>query len=76
MASKHPIRKRKKRLRLTNLSLSGILAFTGCEIPSTRSGGMAEWLIAAVLKTVDRKIRGFKSLSLRLVCLIIASRVP
>jgi hypothetical protein len=27
---------------------------------------MAEWLIAAVLKTVDRKIRGFESLSLRL----------
>jgi hypothetical protein len=27
---------------------------------------MAEWFIAAVLKTVDRKIRGFESLSLRL----------
>ena len=29
-------------------------------------GGMAERFIAAVLKTVDRKIRGFESLSLRL----------
>jgi hypothetical protein len=29
------------------------------------SGGMAEWFKAAVLKTVDRKIRGFESLSLR-----------
>ncbi len=28
---------------------------------------MAEWSIAAVLKTVDRKIRGFESLSLRWV---------
>ena len=28
---------------------------------------MAEWTIAAVLKTVDRKIRGFESLSLRLL---------
>lgn len=28
-------------------------------------GGMAEWLIAPVLKTGDRKIRGFKSFSLR-----------
>src|SRR5262249_21767689 len=28
-------------------------------------GGMAEWLKAAVLKTVDRKVRGFESLSLR-----------
>ena len=36
------------------------------EVPSPLSGGMAEWLIAAVLKTVDRKIRGFESLSLRL----------
>ena len=29
------------------------------------AGGMAEWLKAAVLKTVDRKVRGFESLSLR-----------
>ena len=29
------------------------------------SGGMAEWSKAAVLKTVDRKVRGFESLSLR-----------
>ncbi len=29
------------------------------------SGGMAEWFKAAVLKTVDRKVRGFESLSLR-----------
>ncbi len=28
-------------------------------------GGMAEWSIATVLKTVDRKVRGFESLSLR-----------
>jgi hypothetical protein len=26
---------------------------------------MAEWSIATVLKTVDRKVRGFESLSLR-----------
>jgi hypothetical protein len=31
----------------------------------THSGGMAEWSIATVLKTVDRKVRGFESLSLR-----------
>ncbi len=29
------------------------------------TGGMAEWFKAAVLKTVDRKVRGFESLSLR-----------
>jgi hypothetical protein len=28
-------------------------------------GGMAEWLKAAVLKTADRKVREFESLSLR-----------
>ena len=28
-------------------------------------GGMAEWLKAAVLKTVERKLRGFESYSLR-----------
>ena len=28
-------------------------------------GGMAEWSKAAVLKTVDRKVRGFESYSLR-----------
>jgi hypothetical protein len=28
-------------------------------------GGMAEWLKAAVLKTVERKFRGFESYSLR-----------
>jgi hypothetical protein len=29
------------------------------------TGGMAEWSKAAVLKTVDRKVRGFESYSLR-----------
>ncbi len=29
------------------------------------AGGMAEWFKAAVLKTVERKFRGFKSYSLR-----------
>gem|GEM_PF-2789272 len=29
------------------------------------SGGMAEWFKATVLKTVDRKVRGFESYSLR-----------
>ncbi len=29
------------------------------------TGGMAEWLKAAVLKTVERKFRGFESYSLR-----------
>ena len=28
-------------------------------------GEMAEWFMAAVLKTVERKLRGFESLSLR-----------
>jgi hypothetical protein len=28
-------------------------------------GGMAEWLKAAVLKTANRKVRGFESYSLR-----------
>ena len=30
-----------------------------------RCGGMAEWFKAAVLKTVERKLRGFESYSLR-----------
>jgi hypothetical protein len=29
------------------------------------TGGMAEWFKAAVLKTVERKLRGFESYSLR-----------
>jgi hypothetical protein len=29
------------------------------------NGGMAEWFKAAVLKTADRKVRGFESYSLR-----------
>jgi hypothetical protein len=29
------------------------------------AGGMAEWSKAAVLKTVNRKVRGFESCSLR-----------
>ena len=29
------------------------------------TGGMAEWFKAAVLKTVERKFRGFESYSLR-----------
>lgn len=29
------------------------------------TGGLAEWSIAAVLKTADRKVRGFESLTLR-----------
>jgi hypothetical protein len=29
------------------------------------AGGMAEWFKAAVLKTVERKLRGFESYSLR-----------
>jgi hypothetical protein len=29
------------------------------------AGGMAEWFKAAVLKTADRKVRGFESYSLR-----------
>ncbi len=31
-------------------------------------GGMAEWFKAAVLKTADRKVRGFESYSLRHLC--------
>jgi hypothetical protein len=30
-----------------------------------KCGGMAEWFKAAVLKTADRKVRGFESYSLR-----------
>ena len=30
-----------------------------------KAGGMAEWSKAAVLKTVNRKVRGFESCSLR-----------
>jgi hypothetical protein len=44
------------KLRLDRTSLAG-LAFN--------HGGMAERFKAAVLKTVDRKVRGFESLSLR-----------
>ena len=34
-------------------------------LPGRLGGGMAEWTIAAVLKTAGRKPRGFESLSLR-----------
>src|SRR5574340_836851 len=34
-------------------------------LKGSNSGGMAEWSMAAVLKTVDRKVRGFESCSLR-----------
>jgi hypothetical protein len=44
------------KLRLDRTTLCG-LAF--------EYGGMAERFKAAVLKTVDRKVRGFESLSLR-----------
>ena len=37
---------------------------------------MAEWLIAAVLKTVDLTIRGFESLSLRLNNELLHGEVP
>ncbi len=33
--------------------------------PFEKSGGMAEWFKAAVLKTVERKFRGFESYFLR-----------
>ena len=33
--------------------------------PSNLSGGVAEWSKAAVLKTVERKFRGFESYLLR-----------
>ena len=46
----------KTKLRLDRTTLAG-LAFN--------YGGMAERFKAAVLKTVDRKVRGFESLSLR-----------
>ena len=37
-----------------------------CNQQSTiNTGEMAEWFKAAVLKTVERKLRGFESLSLR-----------
>ena len=34
-------------------------------LKKSQAGGMAEWLKAAVLKTADRKVRGFESYSLR-----------
>jgi hypothetical protein len=36
-----------------------------CNKTDLAKGGMAEWLKAAVLKTVERKFRGFESYSLR-----------
>ena len=33
-------------------------------------GGMAEWFKAAVLKTVERKLRGFESYSLRQIAVM------
>jgi hypothetical protein len=48
----------------------------GLPAPDEALGGMAEWLIAAVLKTADRKIRGFESLSLRLDNAIADGEVP
>ena len=36
-----------------------------CNRSGLVNGGMAEWLKAAVLKTVERKLRGFESYSLR-----------
>ncbi len=35
------------------------------EIPEGKSGGMAEWSKAAVLKTVELTLRGFESYLLR-----------
>ncbi len=37
----------------------------GLDTNRLKFGGMAEWLKAAVLKTVERKFRGFESYSLR-----------
>ena len=37
-------------------------------VMSPNAGGMAEWLKAAVLKTVVRKYRGFESYFLRHIC--------
>ena len=39
-----------------------------------RNGEMAERFKAAVLKTVERKLRGFESLSLRQIYTIVESR--
>ena len=36
-----------------------------CSTGIDKIGGMAEWSKAAVLKTVNRKVRGFESCSLR-----------
>ncbi len=41
---------------------------------SANAGGMAEWTMAAVLKTVTRKGRGFESLSLRQFLSVFARR--
>ena len=50
---------------LTNALRSVILGGAGWRAAIYLLGGMAERFIAAVLKTVDREIRGFESLSLR-----------
>ena len=33
-------------------------------------GGVSEWFMEMVLKTIDRKVRGFESLPLRRKCLV------
>ena len=48
---------------LKKLILTCIIKF--CNKTILVKGGMAEWLKAAVLKTVERKLRGFESYSLR-----------
>jgi hypothetical protein len=35
------------------------------QVKKYKIGGMAEWFKAAVLKTANRKVRGFESYSLR-----------
>jgi hypothetical protein len=54
-------------MSLRNECLRDILCMAGNATASMvmHPGGMAEWSIATVLKTVDRKVRGFESLSLR-----------
>jgi hypothetical protein len=42
----------------------------GSGVKKSTCGGMAEWFKAAVLKTADRKVRGFESYSLRHLLII------
>jgi hypothetical protein len=59
--------------QICNVSPPLNFCLSACQVDNTLGrcykmfgcGGMAEWFKAAVLKTADRKVREFESLSLR-----------